>query len=394
MRLAILALATATALPAAQPLRVLFIGNSYTYYNNLPEIFAALARAAAPDREVEARMVTIGGQTLLHMYERSKARDEIRSGKWDYVVLQEHSLLGGGLRDGREVVNGPAMLRRGARLFAADIERAGAKTVMTLTWSRKAAPELQPDLDYAYDSVARELKAILVPAGPAWQQARRENIAELYQADGSHPSAAGSYLLACLLVNTLVKADAADLPREVTGHPVSGGRADMSRTAPIVSLGGDEATAFQRIARMTVAEQRNMGGYRNAKAPKHPLAAVPTASSSRDFNGQWAGELVYFDKPAKLTLSVTAAGDKCEGDAAITIGGARQRFESPIANCSIGESGIEFRVPAMGLPAIYETFRGNFSDSGREVAGPVERGGLAYAHTMTGSWSVHRAGTR
>ena len=36
----------------AEPLRVLFIGNSYTYFNNSPEIFAELARAQAPGRQV------------------------------------------------------------------------------------------------------------------------------------------------------------------------------------------------------------------------------------------------------------------------------------------------------------------------------------------------------
>jgi len=59
---------------AAEPLRVLFIGNSYTYVNNAPEIFAALARAAMPDREVETRMVAIPGATLLSTWEHPEAR--------------------------------------------------------------------------------------------------------------------------------------------------------------------------------------------------------------------------------------------------------------------------------------------------------------------------------
>ena len=381
MRFLLLAFAAATALPA-EPLRVLFIGNSYTYYNNLPEIFTALARAAAPDREVEARMVTIGGQTLLHMYERSNAREVIRGGKWDYVVLQEHSLLGGGLRDGESVVNGPAMLRRGARLFNADIERAGAKTVMMLTWPRKAAPESQADLNYAYDSVARELNAILVPAGPAWRQARRENIAELYQTDGSHPSPAGSYLLACVIVNKLVKADAAGLPREVIGHPVSNGKPDFSRTAPLVSLSETEADAFQRIARATVAEKLIV------EPPKRAMPPVPApGTAGRKFDGNWAGELKYMGGPARMRLQLKSGGGQCEGRASIEILETKQRYDSPVSNCAITEAGIEFRIASMGLPPIHDTFKGNFNGSGA-ITGSVVREGLVFAHTMTGRWSV------
>ena len=380
MRFLLLAFAAATAL-SAEPLRVLFIGNSYTYYNNLPEIFTALARAAAPDREVEARMVTIGGQTLLHMYERSNAREAIRAGKWDYVVLQEHSLLGGGLRDGESVVNGPAMLRRGARLFNADIERAGAKTVMTLTWSRKAAPESQADLNFAYDSVARELGAILVPAGPAWQQARRENIAELYQSDGSHPSAAGSYLLACVLVNKLVKANAADLPREVIGHPVSNGKPDLSSTAPLVSLSETEADAFQRIARSMAAETLSV------EAPKRAMPAVPAGTAGRKFDGNWTGELRFLAGPARMRLQLKSDGEECQGRASIELLETKQRYDSAVSNCAITEAGIEFRIASMGLPPIHDTFKGNF-DGGGAISGSVVRDGLVFAHTMTGRWSV------
>lgn len=164
----------ATPLPAAEPLRVLFVGNSYTYFNNAPEVFAALARAALPGREVRTGMVAVPGETLLALWERSPAREEVRSSKWDYVVLQDQSLLGEGLRDGRFTVNSHRLLHWGVRLFDGDIRRAGARTVVLQTWSRRAEPDHQADLEHAYDSVARELGATLAPVGRIWARARRE----------------------------------------------------------------------------------------------------------------------------------------------------------------------------------------------------------------------------
>ena len=99
-----------------EPLRVLFVGNSYTYFHNAPEVFAALARAVQPGREVRTDMVAVGGETLLGLWERSPARQVLRDSKWDYVVLQDQSRLGDGLWQGRFVINAPRLLRWGAGL--------------------------------------------------------------------------------------------------------------------------------------------------------------------------------------------------------------------------------------------------------------------------------------
>ena len=84
----------------APALRVLFIGNSYTYYNNLPGMVAQLSGG-----RIETRMVARGGSTLQQLWDFGEAPAAIREGRWDYVVLQEHSLLGGMRVDGIEHVN-------------------------------------------------------------------------------------------------------------------------------------------------------------------------------------------------------------------------------------------------------------------------------------------------
>ena len=79
-RLVFLALAV-TAFSAETPLRILFLGNSYTYYNNLPGLVEGMAR-----RPVEAVAVTRGGATLEGLYIGTNALEVLRSSRWDLVV--------------------------------------------------------------------------------------------------------------------------------------------------------------------------------------------------------------------------------------------------------------------------------------------------------------------
>src|SRR5262245_46359593 len=75
---------------ADKPLRVLFVGNSYTYENNLPFVFKALAD---PLRRVEVSMVAAGGATLRRHIDAGKVLKTIGSGDFDVIVAQEQSEL-------------------------------------------------------------------------------------------------------------------------------------------------------------------------------------------------------------------------------------------------------------------------------------------------------------
>ena len=67
-------------------IHVLYLGNSYTYYNNLPEIVSQLAKAGH-QCQVEARMEAPGGKRLKDHWENAATREALNSQKWDYVVL-------------------------------------------------------------------------------------------------------------------------------------------------------------------------------------------------------------------------------------------------------------------------------------------------------------------
>jgi hypothetical protein len=193
---------------AKKPLRVLFIGNSYTFFNGgLGSLVQALANSVKGGRRMEFVEVTKGGQTLEGHWREGKALAEIRKGGWDYVVLQEHSL--------RPVIEREKMWNY-ARMFDAEIRKVGAKTVFYETWARKNRPEMQSGLDQAYRGIAGEIAALVAPAGLAWERAlKAKPDLSLHISDLSHPTPAGSYLNACVFYETLFGKSPEGLPRSL-----------------------------------------------------------------------------------------------------------------------------------------------------------------------------------
>ncbi|MEJ1935593.1 hypothetical protein WDZ92_35820, partial [Nostoc sp. NIES-2111] len=128
------------------PLRVLFLGNSYTYFNDLPGMVSKLA-ATSGGRKIDAKSVTRGGANLSELWSVTNGVETLRSGEWDVVVLQEQSTLGANFFDGRWQVNDPAAMLRWAKFWHTEIQRKNAKTILYLTWGRKARPEFQTALN-------------------------------------------------------------------------------------------------------------------------------------------------------------------------------------------------------------------------------------------------------
>ena len=178
-----------------QTIKVLFIGNSYTYVNNLPSLLTQLAASTSKPKTLETQMLALGGATLKTHWDNENALEVLKQGSWNYVVLQEQSML---------PIIEPETMYHYARLFDAEIKKAGADTVFFLTWARQNTPEAQRNLTDAYMNITRQLDAVVAPVGIAWQKAREEdsNIS-LYDADGSHPNLLGSYMAACVFYGIL-----------------------------------------------------------------------------------------------------------------------------------------------------------------------------------------------
>lgn len=210
-------------------LRILFIGNSYTFFHDMPVLIEQVATSAGMGPRVFTEMVVQGGATLEQHWRRGEALRRIQERRWDYVALQEQST---------RPITDPELFFEYARRFGKEIEAVGARPLLFLTWARENRPTSQSALDDAYTSVARELGGLVAPAGPAWQAARRQNPSlELYDSDGSHPSSAGSYLTACVFFAALAQQDTrrASVPSgiEQVGERLGLSRSDATRLARI-----------------------------------------------------------------------------------------------------------------------------------------------------------------
>lgn len=205
--------------------RVLFVGNSYTYVNDLPTVFRHLARAAGEN--VETAMVAQGGETLAQHVSTGDAPGPIAEARWQFVVLQEQSEIPAvaALRSSEFY---PAV-----RTLVGDIRQAGGTPVLLETWAHQAGwsddglsyGSMQTALDQGYVTIGGQLGVVVAPAGQAWQTAiRLEPGIALWQADGSHPTLAGTYLAACVLFSRIFGyspvgiSDTEGLPSAVAGE--------------------------------------------------------------------------------------------------------------------------------------------------------------------------------
>ena len=140
-------------------INILFIGNSFTQRHNLPGLLAEMA--AAREVCIKHELISAGGASLRTHWNAGRAAQAIATGGYDFVVLQEQSTL---------PVKNAQRMAENVRLFDEVIKQAGSKTVLYMTWARQNAPESQNAITDAYNSIAAEIGAIVIPVGLVWQR--------------------------------------------------------------------------------------------------------------------------------------------------------------------------------------------------------------------------------
>lgn len=179
---------------ANQAVRVLFIGNSLTYSNDLPSIVEALAETAGRKRPA-FKAIVFGGYSLEDHWTQGEARREISRAKWDIVVLQQGPSAS---------TEGRLSLLEYTRRFSEEIRRSGAKTALYMVWPSVERAQDFDRVSESYQMAAKEIDGLLFPAGEAWRMAwRRDPDLKLYSMDGLHPTIMGSYLAALVIYEQL-----------------------------------------------------------------------------------------------------------------------------------------------------------------------------------------------
>ncbi len=290
-RLALLLILLSTTVQAVK-LRVLFVGNSYTYQNNLPNMVAQFATSQGDT--VVWQMVATGGATFYEYADPGNSKGAslvaaLKGKVWDIVVLQEQSQIGA--VDSTFMQTSPG-IKPGSKKHSGDLCRLvqhhqpRARVFWYMTWGRingdpnfaanypecpwmRTYDGMQGMLRHNYlrfgnrvlrDSMAGGILAnarlrpinytSVAPVGVAWARVRRQYPAlNLYNADGSHPSTEGSYLAACVMYTAF-------FVRQPTSLAYTGG---LSQTAAQQLLSVAAPVVLDSVARWRIRPDNKVG---------------------------------------------------------------------------------------------------------------------------------------
>ena len=175
-------------------LKILFIGNSHTYYNDMPLLVKK--RFDEEGYDCHVTMLAHPGWFLAQHAEEPEARFNILYGGYDYVVLQEHAHPFGPEEKFFDAV----------RTLTGWIKEAGSTPVVYLTWAQKHEPEAQKRMTEAHTLIAEETGALLAHVGDEWWGYMRSwPDLEMYAEYGAHASPAGSDFAAKMIASEILQ---------------------------------------------------------------------------------------------------------------------------------------------------------------------------------------------
>lgn len=189
--------------PTGPGKHVLFVGNSLTYYNELPAILEALADSAG-EVLLETRMVAFPDYSLEDHWNDGRATRTVRKGGWHHVVLQQGP---------SSVEANRQLLIQYATAFNQVTQQQGGSTALYMVWPTQDRQQDFPRSSESYRLAAQAVNGLLFPVGDAWRDTwTRDASITLYAADGLHPTLAGSYLAALVMYGALYDKTPVGLP--------------------------------------------------------------------------------------------------------------------------------------------------------------------------------------
>lgn len=250
------ALLFAVFVPVSFASDLVILGNSYVLQHSLDAAIRETLRAGVGD-EGETTRLAAGGYTFsAHLDEVSRPgnawSDALATDQtWDWAILQEQSQIPGFPQDDATWRESEAA----GRALNAAVAAAGGQTVLLMTWGRRDGdadnPTLYPDYATMQDRLAAgylayrdawstaERPVWVAPVGLAFAEVYRSGVdfELLYEADGSHPSEAGTWLAACVVYATITGQDPTLLPGPASLDAALAGR--LAEAARVTVLEGD-----------------------------------------------------------------------------------------------------------------------------------------------------------
>jgi hypothetical protein len=217
---------------------ILFVGNSLTYYNDLPLIVESLADSIpglTPDQRLNVAMVAFPDYALIDHWSEGSAVRALEQNKWNVVVLQQGSSA---LDESR------VLLRDWTKKFDEKIRAAGARTGMYAVWPFASRQFDFDRVNESYTLAAQDVNGMLFPVGEAWRAAwRRDPNLALYATDGLHPTVRASYLGGLVITSMLLDKSPVGMPAQI-----------KLRNGALISIPSAEATLLQQSAEEAITK--------------------------------------------------------------------------------------------------------------------------------------------
>jgi len=215
-------------------MNVLFVGNSYTHTNKMPELFEKIAKSKGVYINVE--MDARSNHNFKMHAERPELFEHIKEKRWDYIVLQGFSRE---LSHSKEVMDSASIPYLESILDSVYMNNPCTNVLLYMTWGYKTGFDEREEIDTyekmtdsvrrGYEYVSELFDLPIVPVGSVYKEMMKDHPSiELYQNDHQHPSLFGSYVIASTFYSAIFKA--------------SSERGDFAK------IGADEASKIQSTA--------------------------------------------------------------------------------------------------------------------------------------------------
>ena len=231
-------------------MKVLFVGNSHTFFNDMPALFAEMAKKSGAGKVTADMLAYSGRDYAWHRTEYFALRYALLYGGYDFCVLQQAA---------HPYPPAESTLEYGRDLIEM-CKRAGVKPVVYMTWAEKRFPENQQKMTDTCEKLAEETGALLCRVGQIWQRILREcPDIELFYDDGEHAGPYGDFLIAaafCRLLAGRVDPSVSGIGKSfLIGDPIDMDRPRMKEDRAAVSCVLD-AEKTERILRAVESIQK------------------------------------------------------------------------------------------------------------------------------------------
>lgn len=216
-------------------LKVLFVGNTLTSTNNLPQMVQTIGEATG--YEIAVRSLTFMNYSLNDHWGRGEAQRTIQAADWDIVVLQQGP---------SHLALEKLQLKEVTQKFDPIIRAQGATPALLMVWPEASRPASFDAVADSYTKAADAVQGMLFPVGEAWRAAwNLDPELALYGPDGFHPTELATVLGALVIYQQLFGESPVGLPDRLV---------PTTKGLPILTIPSHLNTILQEAAATANAE--------------------------------------------------------------------------------------------------------------------------------------------